>query len=169
MIQQSKYFSPYGSNSYILWNINRHQILYLCIHPQLLKTCCIVHQFEISSVQVVYSRAVCFMPVVLLTTFGACLAFAEGCAWWELPSVLRLGAGLALWVLYGHAGRESFGQILGPRGFHSPYARDSSTLCAARPLSLKISGLCQTFRNQAEPAVVTSGMTQMGSVVELSN
>lgn len=40
---------------------------------------------------------------------------------------------------------------------------------AARPLSLKISGLCQTFRKQVEAAMVTSGMTQMGTVVQLSN
>lgn len=77
------------------WNINRHRILYTHIHPQLLKMCCVVHQFEIGSMQVVYSRATCFMPVVLLTSFRDCAASAEeGCAWWL--GVLRLGAGLAL-------------------------------------------------------------------------
>lgn len=64
-----------------------------------------MHRFDIDSMQALYSRAACFMPVVLLTSFRDYLAFAEeGCAWLELH---RAGA----LVLYGHAGRESPGQI----------------------------------------------------------
>ena len=66
-------------------------------------------------------------------------------------------------------GEKVLGRYEGPEVSIPCTPRIQVPCCALRPLSLKISGLCQTFRKQAEAAVVTSGMTQMGTGVQLSN
>lgn len=146
------------------WNINRHQILYTHIHPQLLKMCCIVYQFEISSVQVAYSRAACFMPVVLLTGFCRGRMRMVGIA--KCPEARRRAGALSCTDVQGEKvlGRYEGTEVSIPC---TPGIQVSH--CAVRPLSLEISRLCQTFRKQVETAVVTSGMTQMSPVVQLSN
>lgn len=130
MIQQSKHLSPHGSNSNILKHKQAH-FVYMC-SPSASKMCCGVHRFEIGSGQEVCSRAVWFMPVVLLqasgTGFGRGRMRLMGIA--KSPEAWRRAGALSCMDMQGG---KVLGRSEGPEVYVPSPPGIQVPCCAARP------------------------------------